>query len=59
MQFGANDPEMLLKAAMIVQEHCDYVDINLGYLSILLQLCLLLVRSAVTFVSLIKWSLNK
>lgn len=30
VQFGANDPEMLLKAAVIVQEHCDYVDINLG-----------------------------
>jgi hypothetical protein len=45
VQFGANDPEMLLKAAVIVQEHCDYVDINLGYL------CLLLVTSALILVS--------
>ena len=38
MQFGANDPEMLLKAAIIVQEQCDYVDINLGYLLFYLAL---------------------
>lgn len=30
VQFGANDPELLVKAAMFVQEDCDYVDINLG-----------------------------
>jgi tRNA-dihydrouridine synthase 1 len=41
VQFGANDPEMLLKAAVIVQEHCDYVDINLGCLCPF-QLCMLL-----------------
>jgi hypothetical protein len=47
VQFGATDPEMLLKAAVTVQEHCDYVDINLGYL------CLfqLLVTSALILVS--------
>jgi len=28
--FGASDPKLLLKAAMFAQEHCDYVDINLG-----------------------------
>lgn len=30
VQFAANDPDWLLKAAKIVEPHCDAVDINLG-----------------------------
>ncbi|EPS63093.1 hypothetical protein M569_11689, partial [Genlisea aurea] len=30
VQFCANDPNVLLNAARIVEPHCDYVDINLG-----------------------------
>ena len=30
VQFCANDPDMLLKAASIVAPHCDGVDINFG-----------------------------
>ncbi|THH04060.1 hypothetical protein EW145_g5799 [Phellinidium pouzarii] len=30
VQFAANDPEMLLKAAKLVEPHCDAVDINFG-----------------------------
>ncbi|GJE89551.1 tRNA-dihydrouridine synthase family protein [Phanerochaete sordida] len=30
VQFAANDPDWLLKAAKIVEGHCDAVDINLG-----------------------------
>ena len=29
-QFCANDPEVFLKAALLVQEHCDAIDLNLG-----------------------------
>lgn len=30
VQFCANDPEQLLASALIVEKHCDAVDINLG-----------------------------
>ncbi len=29
-QFCANDPECLLKAAKLVEPHCDAIDINFG-----------------------------
>ena len=30
VQFAANDPDSLLKAARLVEPHCDAVDINFG-----------------------------
>lgn len=30
VQFAANNPDTLLKAARYVEDHCDAVDINLG-----------------------------
>lgn len=30
VQFSANDPETLLRAAKLVENHCDAVDINFG-----------------------------
>lgn len=29
-QFCGNDPKILLEAALIAQDHCDAIDINLG-----------------------------
>jgi tRNA-dihydrouridine synthase len=29
VQFAANDPDVLLQAAKLVEKHCDAVDINL------------------------------
>ena len=29
-QFCANDPDILLKAAKLAEEHCDAIDLNLG-----------------------------
>lgn len=31
MQFCANNPDTLLEAGKLVQDQCDYVDINFGY----------------------------
>ena len=31
LQFCGNDPEVFLKAAKYAEDHCDGVDINLGY----------------------------
>lgn len=30
VQFCANDPETLLRAAKVVEPHCDAIDINFG-----------------------------
>ena len=30
LQFCANDPDTLLKAALFAQDHCDAIDLNLG-----------------------------
>jgi hypothetical protein len=35
-QFAANDPDVLLQAAKLVEKHCDAVDINLCVLSFLI-----------------------
>lgn len=29
-QFCGNDPQVLLKAALYAQDHCDAIDLNLG-----------------------------
>lgn len=29
-QFCANDPEVFLKAALLAQDYCDAIDLNLG-----------------------------
>lgn len=30
MQFCGNDPDILLKAGLLAQDHCDAIDLNLG-----------------------------
>lgn len=30
LQFCGNDPKVLLEAALLAQDHCDAIDINLG-----------------------------
>ncbi len=38
VQFCANNPDTLLEASQLVEDQCDYVDINFGYPSTLLSI---------------------
>jgi hypothetical protein len=42
VQFCANNPDTLLEASRLVEDQCDYIDINFGYPSTLLSISLLI-----------------
>lgn len=42
VQFCANNPDTLLEASRLVEDQCDYIDINFGYPSTPLSISLLI-----------------